>query len=80
MFTASWIPSLASTILRGEGMCMHNGCGGAAAYGKEGEKHFAFGEDRRHLGNVSKNFVFCFAFLSVCNTLPSAKIGGTSEM
>ncbi len=47
-------------------MCMHNGCGGAAAYGKEGEKDFAFGEDRRHLGNVSKNFVFCFAFLSVC--------------
>ena len=45
---------------------MHNGCGGAAAYGKEGEKDFAFGEDRRHLGNESKNFVFCFAFLSVC--------------
>ena len=58
---------------------MHNGCGGAAAYGKEGEKDFAFGEDRRHLGNVSKNFVFCFAFLSVCTTLLVAKIGCTSE-
>ena len=27
----------------------------------------------------TKNLVFCFAFLSVCTTLPLAKIGGTSE-